>query len=204
MVLLMKIFIGVICYNVILLLFVFFTLSSSNDQIKMSNLKDLSGYSLNDGLDHLANFNVDIMYVESNEEEHIILYSSPQANSLVYDNQLIVLYVSSGSVNVEYKPIKNRMYKEYISYIDMLRNEYNIEVVIDYINSKYLPDGLIYEFKTLDEKINYNDTVYITIVKNEKYVLINVQTKRTNLSHISVQEDGAHFDYAITSIFLCL
>ena len=36
----------------------------------------------------------------------------------------------------------------------------------------YLPDGLIYDFITTSEVVNYGDEIYLTIIRNLKYVIL--------------------------------
>lgn len=168
----MKFYIGIVIYNIILLLVIIYLLNYTNNDIKMSYLKDVSGLKLDSGLEYLSDYEINVLYVESDVTESTILYTNPKANSLVYEKQNVTLYVSSGFINEKYEPVKNRMYEDSVEYLESIKKTYNLNIIISYKEDRYLPDGLIYEFVVENDTISYNDNVYITVIKNTKYVLI--------------------------------
>ena len=96
MVLFMKKIIAIISFNIILFLVVICIVNFTGNDIKVSYLKDVSGYDLSSALDYLYDYEINVLYVESDEKESVILYTKPKADSLVYENKSITLYVSKG------------------------------------------------------------------------------------------------------------
>ena len=168
----MKFYIGIVIYNIILLLAVIYLFNFASNDFKMSYLKDVSGLKLDSGLEYLSDYEINVLYVESEKDEAIILYSQPKANSLVYEKQSITLYVSSGYNPEKYESIKNKMYEDSVEYLESIKKTYNLNIIINYKEDRYLPDGLIYDFQTDSDVIINNDTVYITVIKNTKYIII--------------------------------
>ena len=89
----MKTIVGLIIFNVLLLLFVFYKINMTSD-VKVSYLKNVNNLNLDEGVEKLHDFEISVIYIESDLAKDLIVYTNPKANSLVYDNQMITLYVS--------------------------------------------------------------------------------------------------------------
>ena len=94
----MRIFIGCIIYNILLIIVLFYVVFLSNNDIKMSYLKDLTGLNEEEGIIMLSDFQIAVEYIESDLEKAKIVYTEPSSGELVYDNQMVTLYVSKGYV----------------------------------------------------------------------------------------------------------
>ena len=101
----MKIYLAIVSFNIVLFVVVICLVNFTGNDIRMSYLKDVSGYDLESGLDYLHEYEINVSYIESREKESTILYTKPKANSLVYEHQSITLYVSSGYESEKYKDI---------------------------------------------------------------------------------------------------
>ena len=137
----MRVIIGFIIYNVLLVLLVFYVIFFSGTDIKMHYLKDVSGKKEDDGILLLNDYQIAIEYVESDQEKSTILYSKPQAGELVFENQMITLYISKGYYLDRYKILKNQIYDDCEEYLNKLINDYQIELVITYKKDNNLLDG---------------------------------------------------------------
>ena len=165
-----KIYFGIIIYNILLITFVFYTIFFANNDIKMNYLKDVSGKGEEEGIEVLSDYQIAIEYVESQVEKDVILYSKPAAGELVYENQMVTLYVSKGYFSEKYRKLENMMYDDCKEYLESLTKNYKIEVVITYEkNNKHL-DGLIYKQNTLDEYIDMFDTIELIVISNPKSI----------------------------------
>ena len=159
-------------YHILLIVLVFYTIFFANNDIKMNYLKDVSSKSEDEGILLLSDYQIAIEYVESQMQKDIILYSKPAAGELVYENQMITLYVSKGYMMEKYRNLENMLYDEAIEYLESLIKEYKIEVVITYEkNNKHL-DGLIYKQKMIDEYIDMFDTIELVVISNPKSISI--------------------------------
>ena len=168
----MKIYLAVITYNILLIVLVFYTIFFANNDIKMNYLKDVSGKSEEEGILLLSDYQIAIEYVESQMQKDMILYSKPSAGELVYENQMITLYVSKGYMMERYRNLENMLYDETVEYLESLIKEYKIEVVITYEkNNKHL-DGIIYKQKMIDEYVDMFDTIELIVITNPKSVII--------------------------------
>ncbi len=167
-----KIYLGIIIYNVLLIVLVFYTIFFANNDIKMNYLKDVSGKKEEEGIELLSDYQIALEYVESPKQKNTILYSKPSAGELVYENQMVTLYVSKGYLTEKYRNLENMMYDDCEEYLASLIEKYKIEVVITYEkNNKHL-DGLIYKQKTLDEYIDLNDVIELVVISNPKSIII--------------------------------
>ena len=168
----MRIYLGIIIYNVLLIVLVFYTIFFANNDIKMNYLKDVSGKSEEEAIVLLSDYQIALEYVESELNKNIILYSKPASGELVYENQMITLYVSKGYLTEKYRNLENMMYVDCKEYLESLIKKYKLEVVITYEkNNKHL-DGLIYKQKTKDQYIDLNDTLELVVISNPKSVII--------------------------------
>ena len=144
---------------------------SAND-VKVQNLKDVSGLALDDALNKLIDYEISIEYVESNKEKETVLYTQPLSNKLVYEKQMITLYVSKGYLKEKYRNLENIMYEDSKEYLNKLVKEYKIELVVTYKNDNMMLDGLIYKQNSETNYIDYNDTLEIVVISNPKTVIL--------------------------------
>jgi beta-lactam-binding protein with PASTA domain len=138
----------------------------------MNYLKDVSGLSEEEGILLLSDYEVAVEYVESDKEKSTILYSKPQPGELVYENQMITLYVSKGYYLDRYMNLENLIYDDMKDYLEELINDYHVEVVITYKKDNHLLDGLIYNQITKDEFIEEKDVLELVVISNPKTVKI--------------------------------
>ena len=164
-----KIFIFIVV-DIFLLFYVFYVINFSNNDIKMGYLPDVYEYFLSDGIEKLRKYEVAISYIDGNYERDKIIYTYPKANSIVYDNQIITLYVSKGNADMIYRNLENQMYEEVKDYINEIKETYNLNVIISYKEDKNLLDGLIYEQIIDNMYIDYGETVEYVIGKNIRIV----------------------------------
>ena len=127
-----KIYFGIIIYNILLITFVFYTIFFANNDIKMNYLKDVSGKGEEEGIEVLSDYQIAVEYVESQVKKDVILYSKPSAGELVYENQMVTLYISKGYLSEKYRKLENMMYDDCKEYLESLTKNYKIEVVITY------------------------------------------------------------------------
>ena len=139
--------------------------------MKMYNVPDLRNKSEEEGIAILKDYNIAIQYVESEVAKDTIIYTEPDANQLVYKNQLIVLYVSAGN-REKYKNLKNQIYEDCIGYLDIIKSQYALDIKIKYLEDVNYPDGLIIKQQTKKEYIDYNDELELVIISNSKTVLL--------------------------------
>lgn len=168
----MRLLISCIIYNLLLVFVLFYVIFFSNNDIKMSHLKDLSGIKEDEGIMMLDNYQIAVEYVQSNLKKQTIIYTIPAAGELVYDNQMITLFISKGYVKEKFKNLENRIYEDSIDYLNYLKKEFKVEIVVTYKNSKTLIDGLIYQQKIVDEFIDPLDRIELTVISNPKTVKI--------------------------------
>ena len=168
----MRLFIGLVVYNLLLVATVFYVIFFSTTDIKMHYLKDVSGKKEDEGILALTEYQVAVEYVESDKEKSTILYSSPRAGELVYENQMITLYISKGYLLDRFKMLENQIYNDTKKYLQKLIEDYQIELIITYQTDNNLLDGLIYKQITEDEFIDFNDTLELVVISNPKTVKI--------------------------------
>lgn len=168
----MKKIIGLIIFNLILVLFVFYKINISSNDVKVSYLKNVNNLNIDDGMEKLQNFEISVLYIDSELTKDTILYTEPKANSLVYDNQMITLFVSKGYSTVKFKNLENQVYDNCIEYIENIKKAYNLNVVITYKENKYLLDGLIHSQIITDEYIDQNDTLELVVISNKKVITL--------------------------------
>ena len=168
----MRIFIGIILYNILIIFLLIYTFFFSANDVKVQNLKDVSGLALDDALNKLIDYEISIEYVESNKEKETVLYTQPLSNKLVYEKQMITLYVSKGYLKEKYRNLENIMYEDSKEYLNKLVKEYKIELVVTYKNDNMMLDGLIYKQNSETNYIDYNDTLEIVVISNPKTVIL--------------------------------
>lgn len=158
--------------NILLIFYVFYVVNIAGTNINMGYLPNIYNFELEDGISRLANYEVSVSYIDSYLEKDTIIYTEPKANSIVYEKQMITLFVSKGENNIKYKNLENEMFVDHIDYINNLRNSYNINVIITYKEDSNLLDGLIYEQITDDNYIDVGDTLEIIIGKNNQTIIL--------------------------------
>ena len=168
----MRLFFGIIVYNVLLLAVLFYTFFFSNDDIKLYYLKDVSGMNEEEAIIELSSYQIALEYLESEKEKETILYSKPAAGQLVYENQMITLYVSKGYYLERFKNLENQIYDDCKDYLNKLITDYQIEVVITYKKDSNLLDGLIYKQITKDDYVEKLDVIELVVISNPKIVKI--------------------------------
>ena len=168
----MRLIISILVYNLLLWAVLFYVVFFSNTDIKMNYLKDVSGLSEEEGILLLSDYEVAIEYIESDKIKSTILNSKPQPGELVYENQMITLYVSKGYYLDRYKNLENLIYDDTKDYLEKLINDYKVEVVITYKKDNHLLDGLIYNQITKDEFIEEKDVLELVVISNPKTVKI--------------------------------
>ena len=168
----MKIIKICIISNLLLVLYLFYVFFLTNNDIKMSYLKDLTGIKEEEGIEALVDYQVAVEYIESNLEKETIVRTQPAAGQLVYENQMITLYVSKGYVKEKYKNLENRIYEDCYEYLNHLKKDYKITISITYKESKTHLDGLIYQQITSDEFIDENEKIELIVIINPKTVIL--------------------------------
>ncbi len=168
----MRLFIGIIVYNILLIFVLFYAFFFSTTSIKMHYLNDVSNLNEEEGSLLLADYKISIVYLESDEDKSTILYTKPSANALVYEGQMITLYVSKGYYLARYKNLENLVYTDCIEYLKKLEADYQIKIIITYKKDNYLLDGLVYEQVTTDDFIEENDTLQLVVISNPKTVIL--------------------------------
>lgn len=158
--------------NVLLILYVFYVVNISRTNVVMGYLPNVYNHKLEDGLLKLDKYEVSVSFVDSYLEKDTIIYTEPKANAIVYDKQVITLFVSKGENNIKYLNLENEMYEEHIEYINNLKNSYNIDVIITYIEDSNLLDGLIYEQKTDDVYIDRGERIEFIVGKNKETIVL--------------------------------
>lgn len=156
--------------NVALVLSVVLKLSKNNDP-EVTFLPEVEGLSLTDALEKLSDFETRINYLESETEKDVLLNTSPKGNSLVYYGQTIILNVSLGYESEKYRDLTNTLYNDNLEYIDYLKNEYQVRIVINYINTDQYLDGLIIKMNLTGE-IKQNDELIIEVANNPKTIIM--------------------------------
>lgn len=168
----MRLFIISAIYNLLLIFVLAYIIIFASNDIKMHYLEDISGLSEEDGVLKLSNYEIGIVYIESDKEKSTILYTKPAANDLVYENELVTVYVSKGYKTPVYKTLLKQKYSDVKTYIDDIKKEYNLNVIITYNEDDYLPDGLVIEQHTKDQFIDNNDVLELVIISNPKAIQI--------------------------------
>ena len=108
----MRIFLCFIIYNVLLITLLIYTYLFSSSDVKVHYLKDVTGLKEEQAMDILADYEITVEYVESTKDKETVLYSHPSAGELVYDKQMVTLYVSKGYLRQKYLNIENTLYEE--------------------------------------------------------------------------------------------
>lgn len=168
----MKWFFGIVIVNILLVSYVIFTIKFSYVSVLKEPLENVINYNLNDAITKLGQHEIEIKYVESNEAKDVIIKTTPQPNEYVKKDERIILYVSKGYISEKYPNIINLPYESIKEKLDKLVNKYELQLKINYIEDKNLPDGLIVSFSKVDEIIKKNDIIELTIIKNNKYVVL--------------------------------
>lgn len=135
-------------------------------------LKDVGGYHYEDGLTILNNFEISIEYLDSEEEKDVILYTIPSAGNVVYEGQMVKVFVSKGYNSLVYDNLVNELYSSKKEYLLNLVDKYQIKLEIIYKKDNFIVDNLIYKVELEDEFIDKGDTVILTIISNLKTVII--------------------------------
>lgn len=161
-----------IIFNIFLILVLFYTIFLYDNDVKIGYLKDITGKKEEVGISMLADYEIAIEYIESNLPKETIVYTKPASGELVYENQMVTLYISKGYVKEKYKNLENRIYDDCIDYLNGLKKDYKLEITITYKNSKTQLDGLIYQQKVDDEFIDMNDKMLLVVISNPKTVKI--------------------------------
>ena len=168
----MRKFLFILIYNILLLSLFLYTYFFSSNDIKLYYLKDVSGLNQEEALNVLKDFEITIEYVESDKERDSVLYSNPYANDLVYEKQMITLYVSKGHISEKYENLENKMLKDVTKYLSLLVNEYKIEIEINYVKNADMLDGLIYKQVSESEHISVGDKLQLYVISNPKYIIL--------------------------------
>ena len=168
----MRIFLCFVVYNILLLTLFLYTYFFSSIDIQVRYLKDVSGLNEEEAINLLKDYEITIEYVESDEKRNTVVYTKPYALELVYDKQMITLYVSKGYLTEKYRILENKIYDNEKEYLTKLVNDYKIELVITYVENSMMLDGLIYKQVTPNQFISYNDTLELYVVSNPKIVII--------------------------------
>ena len=168
----MRIFFIIIVYNVLLLSFLLYTYFFSSTDVKISYLKDVTGFTEEQALEVLIDYEITLEYVESTKAKETVLYSSPSAGELVYEKQMVTLYVSKGYLRDRYLNIENTLYEENVEYLNELVRDYKIELVITYKKDNLMLDGLIYQQFSDDDFIDIGETVELVVISNPKTIKI--------------------------------
>ena len=137
----------------------------------MHNLIDLANMTEEEALSHLTDYQVAVKYVESKKPKGLVLYTEPEANEFVYDNQMITLYVSKKSL-LKFENLENQIYDDCLDYLIEMKEKYGVEVIVSYVKNSQLPDGLIYKQTTKDDYLEENDRLELTVISNPKTVSV--------------------------------
>lgn len=168
----MRKIIVVLFINVLLILYVFYVVNISGENIKMNYLPNVYNLDIEDSIARLKDYELSVSYIDSSLEKDKVIYTFPKANSIVYEKQMITLYVSKGNSNTKYRNLENQMYDDCIEYINEIKNAYNLNVIITYKEESSLLDGLIYEQITDDIYIDNNDVIEFVVGKNVSTITI--------------------------------
>jgi len=168
----MRLVIFLIFVNIVLMLFVFYTVNIGKKDVQMEYLPNVLNLNIDEGLELLDDFEVNVLYIESKKDKDFIVSSDPKPNSLVYENQVITLYISAGNNIKRYDNLENQMYEDSLDYINFLIKKHEINVIISYINDLYMVDGLIYRQISEDEFIDRHDKLELVVVKNERKIVL--------------------------------
>ena len=106
----MRIFLCFVVYNILLLTLFLYTYFFSSSDIQVRYLKDVSGLNEEEAINLLKDYEITIEYVESDKKRKTVVYTKPYALELVYDNQMITLYVSKGFLTEKYRILENKIY----------------------------------------------------------------------------------------------
>lgn len=158
-------------YNFLLIALVFYIYFISSNNVKMYNVPDLSNLKDTVGIELLKDFDIAIEYVESDVNKDTILYTFPKANQLIFKDQRIIIYVSSGN-KAKYKNLTNQIYVDCQDYLNKIKEEYSLKIVTKYIEDSKYPNGLIIKQITPNKYLNSGDLVELVIIKNENTVKI--------------------------------
>lgn len=158
-------------YNFLLIAVAFYIFFLSGKEIKMYNIPDLRNLYEEEGISLLSEFDIAINYVESDKEKNKILYTEPNHNQLIFKDQLIVLYVSRGN-DPKYKKLKNQIYDDCKKYLEEIKTEYNLEIIVKYLENPDFPNGLIIEQNIPNEYISNSDIMELVVVTNSKTVIL--------------------------------
>lgn len=159
-------------FNVILVFCVFYIINISGTNIQMEYLPNIYNLKLDEGFLRLEDYEISVSYIDSNLEKDTIVYTFPKANSIVYEKQIITLYVSKGDSNIRYRNLENQMYEDCKEYINEIKLSYNLNIVLTYKEDKSLLDGLIYEQITDDVYIDTGETVEFVVGKNIRTIIL--------------------------------
>lgn len=168
----MRIFLCFLLYNLLLLSLFLYTYFFSSSEIKIQYLKDVSGLNEEEALDVLKDYEITIEYVESKKNKDEVLYTKPYAMEMVYEKQMITLYVSKGYQNEKYQILENKIFKDEKEYLDKLVSEHKIELIVNYVTNTKMLDGLIYKQVTKNQYISEGDTLELYVVSNPKFIIL--------------------------------
>ena len=168
----MRIIIVLTIYNILLISSFLYTYLFSSEDIKVRYLKDVTGLEEDQAIDVLMNYEITLEYVESSTEKDKVLYTSPKAGELVYDKQMVTLYISKGYLREKYQNIENTLYEDNKEYLNNLVKDYKIELTVTYKKDKTMLDGLISNLNTLDQYVDFNEQLEIVVISNPKTVVL--------------------------------
>lgn len=158
--------------NVLLILYVFYVIDISSSDVKMGYLPDVYNKNLDSAFEMLEDYEISVSYIDSELETDTIVYTTPKANAIVYEGQMVTIFVSKGNSDILYKDLKNQMLDEVEEYINQIKSAYNLNVIITYKEDENLLDGLIYDQIIDDIYINNNDKLELIVGKNNMTVII--------------------------------
>lgn len=166
----MKKFIVLIVFNIVLILICFYIINFSNSDVMVSYMPLLVNKDIDECIELLSNYEVNIEYVDSDIEKNKVVSTEPESNSLIYEHQMITLYVSSGNNPLKYRNLENELYSDVSQYINEISELYNLKINIIYKEDKYLLDGLIYQQNTDDDYIDVGDILEFIVILNKKTI----------------------------------
>ena len=167
----MRYIVPLVFLNVLLIFGVFTRFIEIDNNNKMQTLDDVSGMHIQEACDKLKDYDLQYNYIESDIAKDYIISSVPKANSLVQLGQTITLSISLGYICEKYRDLEGTLYQDNVDYLDYLKENYQIKVIIKYEKSDYLLDGLVKQM-SLKNSINKNDELVLTIVSNPKTIII--------------------------------
>ncbi|MFI3251680.1 MAG: hypothetical protein R3Y60_00930 [bacterium] len=181
---------------------------NNNEVINMVNLENLSKQEVIDSIEY---YELEFIYLESEQEKDIVLYTSPAKNELTQVGQKIKVYISSGMISMYYKNLINTYYEDNVEYFNELEL-YGVSVIVEKQLDDNYPDGVIV-YQSLNDVVSSSDTFKIIvnynnplilvpnlIGKNENEVLLLFEKYDIEIQFIYTKKDGSKlvFDQSIS------